>query len=164
MKNRFLTIVLILVLSVLQLKAQVYSPGYAGYVGLGTIFYPYGYYQGGVYNGFANGTGTFYWADGSFFYGSFNAGFQNGAGVLVSRFYGYVSGCWSIGNYVGVCQNIYNPYSNQSTVQDLVVKVQRDKPANTTTNNYRPYDPDGYKVTQIDPYTEMGRAVLGKYK
>jgi hypothetical protein len=164
MKKVFFTISMLFILSILKTNAQVYSPGYAGYVGNGIIYYPNGYYQGGIYNGYANGTGTYYWSDGSFFYGSFSAGFQNGAGVLMSRYYGYVSGCWYAGSFVGACQNTYNPYNNQNTVQNLVTQVQREKPANTPTNNYQAYDPDGYKVTQIDPNTEMGKTVLGKYK
>ncbi|MBF4473053.1 hypothetical protein [Flavobacterium sp. HJJ] len=163
MKKAIFTIALLFFLSILKTNGQIYSQGYAGYAGLGIIYYPNGYYQGQVYNGYANGTGTFYWADGSFYYGSFNAGFYNGAGVLMSRYYGYISGCWYGGAFMGACQNVYNPY-NQSKVENLVSQVQQDKPANTTTNNYQSYDPDGYMVTQIDPNTQMGKTVLGKYK
>lgn len=140
-------------------NSQIYSPNLAGYVGNGTIFYPNGYYQGGVYNGFANGTGRFYWYDGSFFSGNFYGGFYNGPGVMVSRFYGYISGCWNGGVFIGNCFNVYNPYTNDIAVQNEIKKVQRTLPNDERVTSY---DPDGYKITRVDPNTQMGKTLLGR--
>lgn len=163
MKKLSLLIIFFSCAIVFSSKAQIYSMGYTGFSGVGIIYYPYGYYQGQIYNGFANGTGTFYWTDGSFYYGGFTGGFYNGAGVLVTRLYGYISGCWFNGSFAGMCQSTYNPYS-QNTVENLVTQVQQNKPQNTTSSQYQSYDPDGYKVTKIDPNTEMGTTLLGSYK
>ncbi len=142
-------------------SGQVYSPQLAGYNGVTNIYYPYGYYQGNVYNGVANGTGAFYFSDGSFYYGNFREGWWDGPGVIVSRVNGYISGCFRRGKYMGDCQNVSNPYQNNNQVERLVKKVQEEKPNN---QHYKKYDPGKYKVTKVDPTTPMGRSVLGKYK
>jgi len=161
MKKVIAISILLTAMTVFKSNAQVYSPQLAGMTGFYNIFYPYGYYQGQVYNGVANGTGTFYFNDGSFYYGNFYQGFWDGPGVLVSRMYGYVSGCFSRGMYMGMCQNVVNPYQNNSQVEQLVTKVQEEKPDN---QNYQAYDPDGYKITKVDANTQMGKTLLGKYK
>lgn len=112
MKNLILTFIVFLLGFCSTLDAQVYSPQLVGHYGIRIIYYPYGYYQGNVSNGVANGVGTFYFRDGSFYHGGFMNGWWNGQGVIVSPFYGYLSGCWSGGVYIGQCQN-YNRYDNQ---------------------------------------------------
>jgi len=157
--KKLLSIFAIILVIALKSKAQIYSPSLAGFAGPSTIFYPNGYYQGGVYNGFANGSGTFYWYDGSFFSGNFYGGFYNGPGVMVSRFYGYVSGCWSGGVFIGNCVNVYNPYNNNNKVQSEITRVQQSLP---NDQRVKSYDPDGYAITRVDPNTQMGKTLLGR--
>jgi hypothetical protein len=161
MKKAIFTAIIITLMTIFSSKAQVYSPQLAGFYGVSNIWYPYGFYQGQIYNGVAHGQGTFYFNDGSFYYGSFYNGFWDGAGVLVSRAYGYVSGCFSQGVFLGACQNTYNPYNTNTSVQNVVEKVYEEMPDN---EDYTAYDPDGYTITKVDPNTEMGKALLGKYR
>lgn len=154
-----LFVILIILSIVTKTNAQIYSPNLAGYAGLGTIFYPNGFYQGGVYNGFANGSGTFYWYDGSFFSGNFYGGFYNGPGIMVSRLYGYITGCWNSGIFMGNCVNVYNPYINNNAVENEVTRVQQTLPNDQRITSY---DPDGYKITKVDPNTQMGKTLLGR--
>ena len=161
MKKAILISVLFAAFNLTKSNAQVFSRQLAGLNGFYNIFYPYGYYQGQVVNGVANGTGTFYFKDGSFYYGNFYQGWWDGPGVVVSRRYGYVSGCFSRGQYMGICQNVFNPYNNNNAVQNVVTRVQDEKPNN---NQYVAYDPDGYTITKVDANTEMGKTLLGSYK
>ncbi|MFN5318978.1 MAG: hypothetical protein ACK5CY_09060 [Bacteroidia bacterium] len=147
-------------LSILKTNAQIYSASYFGTSGVGIIYYPNGYYYGEIYNGFANGQGVCYWSDGSFYYGGFYSGYCNGAGVLVSK-YGYISGCWYNGSFIGNCPN-GTPY-NQSQVENIVFQVQDDRPEETR-DEYPGVPPEKYKITKIDPNTQMGRQLLGKLK
>ncbi len=158
MKKLFLIFIITITFS-LKAKCQIYSPNLIGYAGIGTIFYPNGFYQGEVYNGFANGRGTFYWYDGSFFSGTFYAGLYNGAGVLVSRFYGYINGCWSNGIFVGNCVNIYNPYISNNAVESEIRRVQQSLPDDSRITSH---DPDGYTITRVDANTQMGQTLLGR--
>jgi hypothetical protein len=148
-------------------KAQIMSPYLAGQNGNFKIFYPYGFYTGNVINGFANGLGSFYWNDGSIFHGNFYGGNQSGPGVLISRVYGYVTGCWINGTYAGACQfGVVNPYINPTTVQNVVNNLQANIPASNPNNpnvTYNSYDPDGYRVVQVSPNTQMGQSMLGAY-
>jgi hypothetical protein len=144
-------------------NAQVYSPHLAGFAGFNVIYYPYGYYQGQVYNGFANGTGTFYFNDGSFYYGNFYGGYWHGAGVLVSRLYGYVSGCFNTGMYLGPCQGINNPYQSSSQIEYLVSNVQSEAP-NNAEDSYDSFSLEDYEITKVDGGTQMGKTLLGRYK
>lgn len=157
MKTFILSCVFILTFS--TAKSQIYAPGYAGYVGMGTIYYPNGVYQGGVYNGFANGNGVFYWADGSFFSGQFSAGFYNGPGLLVSRLYGYVTGCWSGGVFVGQCVGVYNPYQTQQAVRSEVQNVQSSLPQDSRVVSR---DPDNYSITELNVNSQQAQQLLGR--
>ncbi len=145
--------------SLIHTSAQVFSPQLAGFYGIGTIYYPNGYYQGNVSNGVANGSGTFYYRDGSFFRGSFSNGWWHGKGVIVSPYYGYVAGCWSNGVYTGQCQS-YNRYEEYDEVEDVINEVQYEKPDDS---RYTSISPEGYKVKRIDADTQMGRKLLGRY-
>ena len=138
-------------------SAQVWSPQLAGHYGERIIYYNYGYYQGNVTNGVANGLGTFYYRDGSFFRGNFVNGWWHGEGMLVSPYYGYLTGCWSAGNYVGNCQNTY---CTSNRVRQEIQYVQREKPNN---NNYSNVSPEGYNIKRIEPETQMGKVMLGRY-
>jgi len=158
MKKVFFALVMFM-LSIAQASSQIFSPNLVGYAGPGTIFYPNGFYQGYVYNGFANGTGTFYWYDGSFYSGGFYGGFYNGPGVMVSRAFGYVSGCWTGGVFSGNCININNPYANSQSVRNEVTRVQQSLPNDARVVTH---DPDGYTITRVDPTTPMGKTLLGR--
>ncbi len=136
--------------------AQVFAPNLVGFSGYATIFYPYGHYQGNVYNGVANGLGIFYFRDGTFFRGNFSAGFWNGEGILVSPIYGYLTGYWARGTYTGACQNAYS----ETDVEDLVMNVQDNMPAAQD----HAVSPEGYRIKKIDPDTQMGKTVLGRYR
>lgn len=143
-----------------NVKAQIFSPNLIGQQGVFVIYYPYGYYQGNVYNGYANGLGTFYWTDGTIFNGYFYNGVRNGQGIIVTR-YGYLSGCWGNGNYMGACQA--PPMYNQNSVPSIVRNVQNNRPTQSSTN-YPAISPTNYTVTEIDPSTEMGASVLAGYR
>jgi len=155
----------------------IYSSALSAYSGIGNIYYVNGFYRGQIYHGRPNGTGTFYYSDGTFYRGAFTNGLRNGAGVLVT-FQGYVSGCWSYGTYTGPCgYNYNNNYSNNNTsnnsddysyndntVSNTVSQVQTDLPKTDESNNkYNYYDPDNYNVTKIDASTPMGQQLLGAY-
>jgi len=161
MKKVILISVLIVAFTVTKSNAQVYSPQLAGLNGYYNIFYPYGYYQGQVMNGWANGTGTFYFNDGSFYYGNFYQGWWDGPGVVVSRTFGYVSGCFSMGQYVGVCQSVFNPYNDNNSIKNLVTKVQVEKPDDAQAEDL---DLNDYIITKVDANTDMGKTLLGNYK
>ena len=51
MKKVIAISILLTAMTVFKSNAQVYSPQLAGMTGFYNIFYPYGYYQGQVYNG-----------------------------------------------------------------------------------------------------------------
>jgi hypothetical protein len=108
-----------------EAQAQVYSPQLAGHFGNRIIYYPYGYYQGQVSNGIAHGRGTFYFRDGSFYHGNFANGWWDGRGVLVSPYYGYLTGCWRQGQYNGNCNN---SYSNERQIERVIQNVQDEFP------------------------------------
>ena len=124
MKNLILKATLLIILCAFfqTSKAQIYSPYYSGYVGTGVIYYPFGYYQGQIYNGYANGEGYFVMNDGSIYYGNYYSGMCNGPGVFISKYYGYVSGCWNMGNFVGNCYQQPNPYNNREVVSEIINK------------------------------------------
>jgi hypothetical protein len=145
--------------------AQVWSPQLAGHYGERTIYYNYGYYYGNVANGVANGLGTFYYSDGSFFYGNFSNGWWHGEGVLMSPAYGYLTGCWQYGTYTGEC-SYRNLYDDIAELLDYVSDEQDEvpTPSNSNNNNYSNVSPEGYKIKRIDPGTQMGKTLLGRYK
>ena len=142
-----------------KVDAQVYSPQLVGHNGVRIIYYPNGYYQGNVSNGVANGTGTYYFRDGSFFRGNFSNGWWHGEGVIVTPYNGYLAGCWSNGNYIGNCPN-KNYYNNNRRVESIISDVQDERP---NDNRYTAVSPEGYKIKRIDPETQMGRTLLGNY-
>lgn len=157
--KKLILMVFITISVIMGAKGQIYSAQLRFFNGVGNIYYPNGFYQGGIIQGVANGTGVFYFVDGSFIYGNFINGIQNGPGVIVSR-YGYISGCWSNGTFVGQCQDVQNPYNNNQKVQQIVTDVQSKKPDD---NRYTSVDPDGYRITRIDPDTQLGHSILGNY-
>lgn len=154
-------VILILFISCFATKvdAQVYSPQLQGHFGIRIIYYPYGYYQGNVTNGVANGLGTFYFKDGSFFQGNFSNGWWHGEGVIVTPYNGYLTGCWAMGNYIGNCPN-NNSYNNDNRIETIISDVQDERPDD---NRYTAVSPEGYKITRIEPGTKMGRTLLGNY-
>ncbi len=141
-----------------KVEAQIFSYDYLNYVGPGTIYYPgYGVYYGEIYNGAAHGNGTFYYyADGSFYYGNYYNGLCDGPGVFVSS-YGYLSGCFAGGYYMGECIDVYDPYQNSAKVQDVIEEVSYE----ISEVDEVEIDPDGYEVIQIDPNTEIGTQMFG---
>ncbi len=159
MKTPFSLFIIAFFLYFGEVHAQIFSPQLAGANGIFIIYYPYGYYQGYVINGVANGGGTFYWRDGTFFRESFSKCFYHGPGVIISPHYGYVAGCWSNGVFAGPCQNVPNPYTNVNTLQQTVAQVQQERPAN---DDYQAVSPEGYRITRIDPNTQMGQSLLGR--
>ena len=139
-------------------KAQIYSPQLAGYYGFGTVMYNYGYYQGNLVNGVAHGNGTFYFRDGTIFEGSFSNGWRNGPGVLANPRNGYVSGCWSNGQYLGACGG--NRYDNDRSVRRVVDDAYDDFNEDA---RFVATSPEGYEIEQGDPNTQMGQQLLGRY-
>lgn len=158
--KKYCFLILLFSLFIGEIKAQVMSPQLANFSGLGTIFYPYGYYQGGIIGGVANGDGIFYYRNGVIFRGNFINGLPNGPGVIVVPFRGYVTGCWQNGQYIGPCQQASNPYDNADKVDSTVDEVQDKKPDNP---RYTTVAKTNYRITQIDPDTQLGRSLLGNY-
>lgn len=155
----FVSFILALVFSCLKTSAQIYSPYYGVGETYGVIYYPYGYFQGQIYNGFANGMGYFVMMDGSIYYGMYSQGWCHGPGVFISRYYGYVAGCWNMGNFVGQCYG-GNPYESPEVVRDVIEDVAVNKPEEENNNKVPDVDPDGYKVVPVDPNTPLGGKVL----
>ena len=166
MKKKIITCVIMsLGLICNSAKAQIYSPHLANYNGVGTIFYSYGYYQGQVQYGVAHGGGFFYWFDGSFFKGNFNNGLSNGPGLLVSRQYGYVAGCWSQGMYQGFCyqaQTFQNPSAVRSAVRQVSTAV-RSQQRKADSDDIVAFNVDDYKISEVDGDTQLGQELLGSY-
>ncbi len=142
-----------------QAKSQVYNPQMQGHYGTRIIYYEYGYYRGNVKNGIADGIGTFYFNNGTFYRGRFLNGWWHGKGVIVSPYYGYLAGCWSKGNYSGDCQS-NNKYYRSDKVEDIISEVQDEKP---NDSKYLSISPEDYKIKRIDSDTRMGKKLLGKY-
>lgn len=144
----------------LKLNAQIFSPYYSGQNTYGIIYYPYGYYQGQIYNGYANGMGYFVMMDGSIYYGMYSQGWCNGPGVFISRYYGYVTGCWNMGNFVGQCYG-GNPYSKEE-VEEVIDEVAENQPSSDDEGDEVPQvEPHNYKVKEVDPNTPLGGQILG---
>ena len=142
-------------------QGQIFSPQLQGYFGIGTVFYPYGYYQGQLSNGVAHGAGTFYFQDGTIFQGYFQGGWRNGPGVIINPFYGYISGCWTNGQFIGNCVQQSNPYQSKPQVRKVVEEAIDDFSDDADFSIAS--SPEGYEIDRIDPSTELGRQLLGNY-
>lgn len=142
-------------------KSQIYSPNLFRYYGIGTIFYPYvGYYQGWVANGIAHGEGTFYYADGTIFHGIFSNGWRNGPGVVANPYYGYIAGCWTQGIFTGDCQKARSLYDSRQNMRQVISE------ANNNFSNEADFvstSPEGYEIERIEPNSQLGQQLLGKY-
>lgn len=140
--------------------SQVFAPNLQGWSGYNVIFYPFGYYQGSIVNGFAHGNGVFYYADGSFYSGNFFNGFFDGPGMFASPRYGYVAGCFSQGVYTGMCINIPNPYQSVQQVKNTISQVQASRPTPTSTDvnagKYKAVNVDDYKIIQVSSTDQLG--------
>lgn len=161
-------IVLLLMLSSCFLIAEsnaqrLASPQLVGYVGVGNIFYPNGFYQGQIYNGVAHGMGTYYFRDGTIYRGNFYDGWKNGQGVLIVPNQGYLNSCWSMGRFVGPqCgspQQTPSFHSSES-VREVVRETYNAFPDEA---EFVANDPEEYEIIQISSDTQLGRALLGKY-
>lgn len=141
-------------------SAQIYSPQLIGYNGFGNVFYNYGYYQGNLVNGVAHGLGTFYFRDGTVFQGNFYNGWRNGPGVIANPIYGYVSGCWTNGQFVGNCVQNPNPYNSNQDVRRVVAEANRQF---SDEADFVAVSPEGYEIQRIDPSSQLGRQLLGNY-
>jgi hypothetical protein len=151
-----------------KINAQIFSTN-PYYTGSATLYFGTGVFYGYLINGKAEGNGTYYFYDGSFFQGNYIQGFQNGPGVAISRFYGAVSGCWNGGVYIGPCQNGYNPYNTQQAVQNVVYNVQQAiVPAINqnpqTSTPLQTYNPTAYNVTQVTSDSNLGKKILSDVK
>jgi hypothetical protein len=159
MKKLILLFFLFSIGTIRPVNAQVFSPQLVGHYGTGFIYYSYGYYHGNVSNGIAHGVGTFYFSDGSFYYGGFAHGFWHGEGVIVSPYHGYLTGCWSSGNYTGQCSTS-SKYNSQRNVERVVYDVSSKR---SDDSRYTSISPEGYTIKRIDSDTQMGRRLLGQY-
>jgi hypothetical protein len=161
MKRLKIIFVVAFIMFTVVAKAQIYSPQLQGYNGFGTVFYPNGYYQGNLSNGFAHGVGTFYFRDGTIFQGNFFNGWRNGPGVIANPVHGFISGCWSNGQFIGNCVQVVNPYVTSQSVR----KVVNDAVENFSDDaDFVAYSPEGYEIERIDPNSELGGKLLGNYK
>ena len=168
MVKKITLISLILFFCSFKSSAQVYGPN-PFYSGIALLYFPNGVFQGYVLNGRAEGLGTYYMYDGSIFQGNFSMGFQNGPGVAISKIYGYVAGCWNGGNFIGPCQNSYNPYLNQQTVQNVVYDVKQNvvnqiNQNPQTTTPLPSFNPTDYTVTQLADNSQLGKQVASSLK
>jgi hypothetical protein len=138
-------------------QAQIWSRDLRGQYGFRTITYAYGYYEGYVNDGYADGEGTFYYRDGTIFHGNYYDGYRDGKGVLVSPEDGYLVGYWEDGTYVG-CSCRHNQSDYDEDAVENIVYQQRKKSESTTQTS-----PEGYKIKKIEPESRMGKTVLGRY-
>lgn len=164
MKKLILLLLLFSCLLTADADAQrLMSPQLQGYVGIGNIFYPNGFYQGYIYNGVAHGMGTYYFRDGTIFRGNFYDGWKNGPGVLIVPAQGYLNSCWSMGSFVG--QQCGSPqqtpsFQSSQSVREVVRETYSDFPEEA---EFVASEPDEYEIIQISSDTQLGRALLGKY-
>jgi hypothetical protein len=168
MKKIIFLFTIVILMTSYKAKAQVYGPN-PYYTGFTTLYFPTGIFYGYVINGRAEGIGTYYTYDGSFFQGNFSMGFQNGPGVAFLRAYGYVVGCWNGGQYIGICYNGQNPYNSPQAVQNVVYNVQQSVVPQInqnpqTTTPVPSYNPTAYNVTQIDNTTQLGKQIISSVK
>lgn len=84
-------------------KAQIYSPSYAYYQGVGYFVMPNGYYYGNISSGYPQGEGYCYCIDPQlgpiYYHGNFDKGVVHGKGELLSSS-GYICGTWNHGDFV----------------------------------------------------------------
>lgn len=128
MKNLLFTLALA-ICSMFAANAQLYSPSYACYQGVGYFVMPNGYYYGNISGGYPQGEGYCYCIDpqlGAIYYhGNFDKGLVHGRGELLSSS-GYICGSWNHGDfisqidvpsyqmqqsYIDVWSNYYNYYA-----------------------------------------------------
>lgn len=148
-------------------EAQIYSPAYAYYHGIGYFVMPNGYYFGYIYGGFPQGEGYCYCIDpllGPIYYhGNFDRGLVHGRGELLSQA-GYICGTWNHGSFVAqidVC-----PYQMQQSYTDVWSNYYNYYYTPSATPSYQAQNdnriPADTRITQIDSDTELGRQLLGK--
>jgi len=159
MKKLLMLLIITLLGFSFQAKSQVFNPQMQGHYGTRILYFEYGYYRGKVKNGIADGIGTFYFNNGTFYRGGFLNGWKHGKGVIVSPYYGYLAGCWSKGNYSGDCLS-NNKYYRSDVVKDIISEVQDEKP---NDSKYLAISPEDYKIKIIDFDSHMGKKLLGKY-
>lgn len=161
MKRKIVVLIGFILLSTTYSPSQVFSYDLAYYNGYGYIMNMAGIYEGYVSDGYAHGLGTFYFYTGAIYHGYFQNGWWNGEGFLLT-YQGYIVGCWNYGNYVGDCQN-YTSYYDDDDDEIKIDDSYVESNVNTilsSSNTQR--SPEGYKITRIDPDTQLGKTLLGR--
>lgn len=101
--RKFILTLIWAVCSLIAANAQIYSPGYANYQGIGYFVMPNGYYYGNIVGGFPQGEGYCYCIDPQlgpiYYHGNFDKGVVHGRGELLSTS-GYICGTWDHGDFV----------------------------------------------------------------
>ncbi|TYP97035.1 MORN repeat protein [Tenacibaculum adriaticum] len=144
---------------------RIISSQLKGYNGINSIIYPNGYYQGHIYNGVADGIGTYYFKDGTIYYGSFYNGWRNGPGIIIIPHRGFISSCWDMGHLTEQqCKktqaNLPSFNTTISDVKEVVFDIYNHFPQ---TASFEATNPDNYEIVQISSNTQLGRELLGEY-
>ena len=152
----------------LSVYAQIFSQQLAYFSGYGRIFYPAGFYQGYLIYGVAYGQGTLYFSDGTIIQGTFNKGLLDGPAVVIKP-YGFISGCWQMGIFMGQCPTAQYNYDQNQVLNVINYTAQNinspsNIPSNSPINNSTPsnsVDPTNYTVRTISPDSPLGRQIVG---
>lgn len=141
----------------IQSEAQQIStyPTFSGYC---IIPYTNGYFQGSVVNGLAQGEGVYYYSDGTFIKGNYYNGTLYGNALFVTQ-YGYMTGFYQNGLFYTTPTANSPTYTNTS-VKETIDDVYSNRPNNISFTNK---SPEGYDIKRIDPESQMGRTLLGRY-
>jgi len=101
--SKFILSLILVVSTLFAANAQIYSPSYAYYQGVGYFVMPNGYYYGNISGGYPQGEGYCYCIDPQlgpiYYHGNFDKGVVHGKGELLSSS-GYICGTWNHGDFV----------------------------------------------------------------
>lgn len=101
--KKFIFTLVLAISSMFAAKAQIYSPSYAYYQGVGYFVMSNGYYYGNISGGYPQGEGYCYCIDPQlgpiYYHGNFDKGVVHGKGELLSSS-GYICGTWNHGDFI----------------------------------------------------------------
>lgn len=101
--RKFILTLVLAVSTLFAANAQIYSPSYAYYQGVGYFVMSNGYYYGNISGGYPQGEGYCYCIDPQlgpiYYHGNFDKGVVHGKGELLSSS-GYICGTWNHGDFI----------------------------------------------------------------
>lgn len=167
MKKFILTLILS-VSTLVAATAQIYSPSYAYYQGVGYFVMSNGYYYGNISGGYPQGEGYCYCIDPQlgfiYYHGNFDKGVVHGKGELLSSS-GYICGTWNHGDFIS--QIDVPSYQMQQSYTDVwsnyfnYYAPTYSYPTYTTPNyDYTTYFNQSYYPTYTYPTIHIHRIVI----